>query len=191
MRQERKTDNKQVFFNISQLDEAIQQRKQVSFTYLEHGLDKQLHPRRDRPYVVNPYGMVYMNEHYYLVCNYVKYPNTTLYRIDRISNITILDTNSEVASDYKALIQDAVYAFAGVPERIVMHCSNFVLEEVLDRFGSDVRLHQKDEDTFTATFFASPKGIQFWALQYLPYVEVIEPKWLREEIIKSIQANKY
>ena len=36
-----------------------------------------------------------------------------------------------------------------------------------------------------------PHGIKFWALQYLPYAEVVEPKWLRDEIIESVKNNKY
>ena len=36
-----------------------------------------------------------------------------------------------------------------------------------------------------------PHGVKFWALQYLPYAEVVEPKWLRNEIAESIKGNKY
>lgn len=36
-----------------------------------------------------------------------------------------------------------------------------------------------------------PRGIKFWALQYLPYVELLQPLWLRDEIIESIGKNKY
>ena len=46
VRQERKTQNAEVFLNIELLDEAISKKQKVSFTYLEYGLDKQLHPRR-------------------------------------------------------------------------------------------------------------------------------------------------
>ena len=40
-------------------------------------------------------------------------------------------------------------------------------------------------------FTAPPRGIKFWALQYLPYVELLQPLWLRDEIIESIGKNKY
>jgi len=33
--------------------------------------------------------------------------------------------------------------------------------------------------------------VRFWALQYLSFVEVAEPAWLRQEIIESIERNKY
>lgn len=59
------------------------------------------------------------------------------------------------------------------------------------RFGSDVRITGDGEEHFTAAFTAPPRGIKFWALQYLPYVELLQPLWLRDEIIESIGKNKY
>lgn len=75
---EKKTDNRQVFWNIEQLDEAVSAKKQVRFTYMEYGMDKKLHPRREKPYIVNPYGMVYMNEYYYLNCSLAKYTSASI-----------------------------------------------------------------------------------------------------------------
>ena len=46
-RQDRKTDNRQVFWNIEQLDEAIAQKKKVRLGYLHYGLDK--NSTRQRP----------------------------------------------------------------------------------------------------------------------------------------------
>ena len=39
-RQDRKTDNRQVFWNIEQLDEAITRKKKVTVVYLHYGYDK-------------------------------------------------------------------------------------------------------------------------------------------------------
>lgn len=97
VRQDRKTDNRQAFLNLELLDEAIAEKKQVSFCYLAYGLDKKLHPRRNYAYVVNPYGLVYMNEHYYLVCNRSGYPETSLYRLDLIKDIQKLDSPWDVS----------------------------------------------------------------------------------------------
>lgn len=87
--------------------------------------------------------------------------------------------------------QDAVYAYVGAPEQIVMRCDRWILDDVIDRFGSDVRITGDGEEHFTAAFTAPPRGIKFWALQYLPYVELLQPLWLRDEIIESIGKNKY
>ena len=100
------------------------------------------------------------------------------------------DPRSETAAARQEA-QNAVYAYVGKPERIVMYCDRAILDDVIDRFGTDIQLRERDENTFAVSFTAPPRGIKFWALQYLPYVEVVEPAWLREEVIDSIGKNKY
>lgn len=191
VRSEKKTDNKQIFWNIEQLDVAIGKKKQVSFIYCQYGLDKKLHPRREKAYVVNPYGMVFMNEHYYLVCNYVGLLGTNLYRIDRMKDISILDTAWNKKLERKTEILDAVYAFTGETEYVTMYCDNIILSDVIDKFGTSVFVTRLDDTRFKLRFKAPLGGVKFWALQYLPYVEVVEPQWLRDEVIDSIKNNKY
>ena len=187
-RQGHKTGNRQVFWNIEQLDEAITRKKKVTLDYLHYGYDKRQHPTVT--YTLSPYEMVYTNEHYYLICVPDHDPHTRLYRIDRMKDIQILDDpRCEAVARQEA--QNAVYAYVGAPERIVMYCDRAILDDVIDRFGTEVQIRERDENTFTASFTAPPRGVKFWALQYLPYVEVVEPAWLREEIIESLGKNKY
>lgn len=188
---DRKTENRQVFLNIELLDEAITRKKQVTFTYLKYGFDKKLYPRMKKPYVVNPHSMVYINEHYYLVCNYPNVATTNFYRLDRMKDIRISDKDLDVPFDNDKEIIKSVYAFVGKSEHIRMHCDNIVLDDVIDKFGSDITIRPLDENKFELVVKVPPNGIEFWALQYLSYVEVIEPKWLRDKIIESLGRNKY
>lgn len=191
VRQDRKTDNRQVFYNIEQLDEAISNKQQVGFSYLQYGMDKKLHPRKDHPYVVNPYGMIYMNEHYYLIASAEGYPNNSMFRVDRMRDIQILDLPWSREPADRAEVDDAIYAFTGKPEHITMHCDKGILSDVLDKFGTGIQVYERDEQTFTASFTIPPAGVKYWALQYLPYVEVAAPQWLRDEIIESVHRNPY
>lgn len=117
IRQAYKTQNKQVFLNIELLDEAIGNKVKVSFTYLSYDAKKRLIPRREKPFVVNPYGMVYTNEHYYLACNLSGCKNFSLYRIDRMSGILIMDASiDKTEKKTSEATTNAVYAFIGTPE---------------------------------------------------------------------------
>ncbi len=191
VRQDIKTNNKQIFYSISVLDSAVQNKKQVSFSYLQYGMDKKLYPRRKEPYVVNPYGMVYVNEHYYLICSMAGCENISFYRIDRIKDISVLENSCRRNQHNKIEIKNAVYAFSGMPEDITICCDNIILSDVIDKFGINIKLQKKDEESFILKMSVPPRGIKFWALQYLPYAEVIEPQWLRDEIVESISENKY
>ena len=156
---------------------------------MHYGYDKRQHPTAT--YTLSPYEMVYTNEHYYLICVPDHDPHTRLYRIDRMADIRILDEPRSETPAQKQEAQDAVYAFVGAPERVVLHCDRAVLDDVLDRFGTDIQVFERDEQTFTAVLTTPPRGVRFWALQYLSFVEVAEPAWLRQEIIESIGQNWY
>jgi predicted DNA-binding transcriptional regulator YafY len=89
--------NKQLFYTIDVLDEAISKKRQVMFEYCSYDTDKKLHPRKRedgtvREYLVNPYQLAAANGRYYLICNYDKYDGLSNYRVDRITNIKLLDT---------------------------------------------------------------------------------------------------
>ena len=78
-----------------------------------------------------------------------------------------------------------------IKERVVLHCDRAVLDDVLDRFGTDIQVFERNEQTFTAVLTTPPRGVRFWALQYLSFVEVAEPAWLRQEIIEVLKVNHY
>lgn len=90
--------NKELFYTIDILDDALSKKHQVSFNYNFFGTDKKVHPRLNnngdpRLYILNPYQMVATNGRYYLIGNYDKYDNLSTYRLDRISNIQLLETH--------------------------------------------------------------------------------------------------
>lgn len=90
MNSESPAANKAIFWIIDLLDEAISKQVKVEFTYLTYNLDKKLVPRRNIRYLVNPYALVFANDHYYLVCSYEGYDNISHYRIDKICDVKIL-----------------------------------------------------------------------------------------------------
>ena len=193
IRADQKTINKQVFYNIEMLDEAIEKKMKVTFDYYDYGVDKQLHKRREKKYKVNPYGLVYSNEHYYLVCIMSRQENVSMYRLDRMQNIEITDIPLDARDDGfepHTVANDAVYAHTGKTERIEMLVDKKIINDVIDKFGSDVQISE-DEDRLRVTINASVKGMRYWALQYLEAVEIIEPISLRNEILELLKNNRY
>ena len=64
VRQEKKTNNRQVFLNIELFDEAIQKKKQVSFSYLQYGTDKVLHLRSESEFLMIAMQTLSQNSEY-------------------------------------------------------------------------------------------------------------------------------
>ena len=193
-RPERKTPNRQVFWSIEQLDDAISEKAKVRFTYLKYDINKQLVARQEEKYTVNPYGMVFTNENYYLVCVKENKKKVSLYRIDRMKDIEITDLELDLLDnrfDPKKAVFQAVYAYSGEPEEIVLRCDSSILDHVIDKYGTDIQIQGIDENKLEITMNVPPAGVKFWALQYLQHVEIVSPTWLRQEVCECIEENPY
>lgn len=188
----KRTSNKEVFLNIEIINEAIEKNRQIEFTYLTYGPDRKLVPKRDRPYKLNAYRILADNEKYYLLGTTPGFTNILSFRIDFIKNIKILGENRDKFRNYdlNRLIEKATYAFFGKPSFIKIRFKEEILNYVIDQFGTDIKI-RKDGEFYIADFLAPEKGIEYRALQFLPYVEVIEPKSVRDSVIGSLKENLY
>jgi len=196
--------NDQLFYTISILDEAIGCGRQVSFIYNNYDVDKRLHPRQDdsgdpREYIVNPYQMVATNGRYYLIGNYNKYNNISHYRIDRITNIELLDmpvkAKNEIADlkyglDLPKHMAEHIYMFSGESKRVTFTAPRFLTTEIIDWFGKDVTYENVDRPEMTVKVMTNVNAMEFWALQYCRYVKVVSPAELAESIKKDIEIAR-
>ena len=201
---EDKTDNKQLFYNIELLDEAITKSRRVKFRYLEYRSDKKLHKRRDkdgkvRDYVINPYQLVAKESKYYLVCSYDKYDDISNYRVDRITDIEILPEcvkpfNTLKGSDGRPLdlkeyMEKHIYMFSGENVRAVFRIEKDCLSDVIDMFGKDIKLSEETATHITVTAYVNDLAMEQFAKAYTPWIEIIKPVELRKKMIYNLSAG--
>lgn len=94
-----KSDNKAFFYNIDVVDEAIEQGKKIKFNYNKIGLDKKLHV--SKPHVGSPYQMLLHNQRYYLMMFDEMFDEVGFYRMDKITDIDILDEDAKPLRENK------------------------------------------------------------------------------------------
>lgn len=183
--------NKELFYTIEVLDEAISKGLQVKFLYNEYGTDKKLHHRLNedgqaREYVINPYTMVANSGKYYLICNYDKYDNLSHYRLDRISNIELLDTPRKpreqvqglVGLDVAQYMAEHIYMFDGKSIRARFEMPRYLISDVLDFFKANVDFEDLDKDRVLATVKVNENDMRLWARLYAGQIKITEPKAL-------------
>ena len=196
---EKMPNNKQIFYVIEILDEAISKGRKVEFCYNDFGTDKKLHPRmssngKPRRYIINPYQMAATNGRYYLIANYDKYDNISHYRVDRISDIVILDEPVKKQKDLSETINlpkhmaEHIYMFSGESVRVAMRIEKFLVGDVIDWFGKDVIFHNETETSVDVSVAVNLEAMRYWAMQYANHVEVLRPEKLREEIKEDLLA---
>ena len=191
---ENQPENKELFYTIDVLDEAISQNKKVAFIYNSYGTDKKLHPKRDEEYIVNPYQMVATNGRYYLICNYDKYDNLANCRVDRITNIRMLDETAKPIKKLKESelnlpkhMAEHLYMFAGESIKAKFKAKNHIIDQIIDWFGLDAKIEPYDEEECMVEVRANKDAFFYWAMQYGLYVEVMEPIDMRERITTAVK----
>lgn len=189
-----KTHNEELFYNIDQINSAIEQGKKVKFTYSKKILreGRQI-ITESKERVVSPYAMTWQFDYYYLIGNYDKYNNLMNLRIDRIHKVEVTDEPirhfSEV-SDYRDSFDVADYTkklfgmFGGNMQEVKLRCSNKILEQVTDRFGDSIFITNVTETTFDFTVKAAiSDALVTWITNYSDMIEVIRPQELRDKIV--------
>ena len=197
-----KTDNQALFYNIDVVDEAIDTGKQVQYDYNKYGVDAKLHKSSFQR--VSPYQLILHNQRYYLMGYSDYWGNMAFHRLDHISNMRIYDKPAtpitsvkgyENGIDFKQIASTMPYMYTDTPERIEFIADTYVVDQIFDWFGKDIRMSKlpDDDKKVKVELFASPNAMEHWALQYLNYVEVTKPESLRERIKMSIQngTKKY
>ncbi len=115
----------------------------------------------------------------------------TFYRVDKISNIRILDAprtplrevrGYEHGINYKEIALSRPYMFSDKPEKITLVCPEWFFDEIADWFGTDVGVEATDDKIIRVALTASPRAMEYWALQYCNDTEVVSLRYLRDSI---------
>ena len=192
-----RTINKQAMYSLDAINEAIADKKKISFIYNMIGTDFKLHPKRKEPYIVNPYQIVANNGKFYLISNYDKYDDVAHFRIDKMTDVRILDDKVKPMSLVPELenglnlpkhMAEHFYMFSGSSVSAKIRTTEDMMSELVDWFGTDFRIIEKGGNSICIRVICNQEALRYWALQYGPYVEVIEPTKLREQICADIRA---
>ena len=199
---EDKTDNRQLFYNIEMLDEAISKNRKVSFRYVEYQTDKKLHEKRRpdgsiREYVITPYQMAAREGKYYLICNYDKYDDVSNYRLDRIRDIRILDEPGKPFSELKwsgnrkldlgEYMKEHVYMYSSENVHVKFRIVKPMITDVIDMFGKEVVFSDEDETHVTVAVKTNERAMEQFAKNFAPDVEVLQPESLREKLKEELK----
>lgn len=196
-------DNKQLMYTFDTVNDAIAEKKKISFVYNSYGIDFKLHPRRETRYVVNPYQMVANIGKFYLIGNYDKYDDISHYRLDKMTEVEIIDENLKPQKEIKDFkegfhlpkhMAEHIYMFSGPSVRVKLLAPTAMMDELIDWLGKEFKASEiEDKKQILVTLRCNEDSMFYWALQYGPYVEVLEPESLRTRLKKAIfeMNNKY
>ena len=148
-------------------------------------------------YIVSPYQMVANNGKFYLIANYDKYDDISHYRLDKMTDVQILEEKAKPQKEIKDFkngfslpkhMAEHIYMFSGASVRVKFLAPATMMDEMIDWLGKDFTVRETDvENQIEVSLSCNEESIFYWALQYGPYVEVLEPFSLRDRIKNAIR----
>lgn len=186
-----KSQNSVGFYSMDMLHEAITQNRQVTFQYSAWNLDKKLEYKHNgKYYQVSPWLMIWAEENYYLVAYDDEIQSFKHFRVDKISDVEIVDVLREGEIEFKK-IDITNYStnhfgmYGGETRRVTVQFENKLIGVVLDRFGTEIQVIKVDEAHFKVALPVVVSNQFFGWLFALGQ----EAKILTEEV--AVQYQKY
>ena len=204
-----KTDNQGVLNNIAAINDAMSKHRdgqphtpeKITFKYMKRSISdmsQQVERKAGSRYKVSPYQLLINDGNYYMIAyaDYVQAMRT--YRVDRMKDIRFTteprDGEEEFKKvDVKSYTKRVFSMFGGEQKLVQMRFANFLLDAVVDRFGTKyVQYAKEDEEHFTVTAKIEISD-QFygWLLGFGDNAELIYPDDLIEKFrayLAKIQA---
>lgn len=145
-----KSDNESIFYNIDAIHGAIADDREITFLYWQYDLKKKRAARRNGArYCISPYALVWDDEFYYLIGYDAEDARIKHYRVDKMSAIRVSEEPRKGGEAFAAIDMSQYTSrnfsmFAGEEADVVLDCDREMIGVIVDRFGTDVSLHETE-----------------------------------------------
>lgn len=192
-----KPNNEQIYYIVDTINEAINERKQISFSYYEYtGLKEKVLRNKGEIYTISPYHLVWNDDYYYVVGYSEKREKIVTFRVDRIaSQPDILSADAvPVPEDFDIaeFTKQVFYMYDGEEVLVDLRCDNGLMKTMVDRFGEDITTLAYDENSFKITVRVSESPTFFgWIFGFGGKVQILAPESVKEQYRQMIvQASE-
>lgn len=193
-----KTDNKAVKISMDLIIKAVSENKQIAFKYFDYNFEfKRIYRNNGLEYIINPYSLLHYNNDYYLVGNYYNYNNLSYYLLSKMTDIKVLNSNCKQLKEIlgensdillKRYINKNVYMYGGDSIRLKLKCPKYMADTLIRQFEK-INIANIDDISFIATMDVTDgDGLYFWLLQHSENIEVLEPLYVRKELIQILES---
>lgn len=182
-----KTEQENIYYNVDAIHRALQDQVQITFLYMEWGLDGSLHPKNGgRLYRISPWALLWSDENYYMIgfdnaAGIIKH-----YRVDKMQRIGMC-SDKRLGEEAFADFDLAAYAnrtfgmYGGQVTEVTLVFANAMAGVVMDRFGRDTHMRPVDEQHFKVRVQVAVSGQFFgWLTGLGNSVRLVGPESVAE-----------
>lgn len=188
-----RTENKQVLYNISVIEEAINNNNNVTFQYYEYDVDLNAVPKRDGYFYRFCPSFIFSLNSSYWVCGFydTHLDHPSLLRLNKIQNISIIDDSKRVDVkdvikdfDIKEFINGHIYPYTDKVITGVIEFSELrMIDTIIGWFGKkNVSIKKIEDNKYIAEIRNSKNCLSIWIKSYADKVKVLEPQSLKDDM---------
>lgn len=177
-----KTENESIYYNIDTIHKAIQENKQILFTYMDWNLQKKMMSRPGGERKVSPWALIWREENYYLAAYDETDDKIKHYRVDKMGKVTLVnEPRAGVAQfenvDLASYTNRTFGMYGGREENVTLQFPKHLVGVVLDRFGKDADIRTMGEESFRVRAKVAVSGQFFgWLAGIGKEAEIVSPE---------------
>ena len=188
-----KADNRQIYYTVDAITDAINEGKKICFQYFEYSGNKEKRLRRNGAlYFVSPYALVWDDNHYYMLGFSDDRYRMVNYRVDRMCSTEMTEEAAvpmPAGFDMEEYVQHQFRMFAGEEVEVVLECRNDMMKYIVDQFGEDVETWPASEKTFFAKVSVADSPTFYgWVFPFEGKVKIAKPQEIRDKYMAMVRA---
>lgn len=188
-----KHTNENIYYSIDKIDEAILSERKIIFKYFDYDLHGNRVFRKDgHRYVANPIIMVFSNDNYYLVCYHDNHTTLTNYRIDRMTEVSVLDTPINKDARPKGIdlcnYRKQVFSmFGGEQTAVTLETTPDLIDVVFDKFGEQTKITEIGNNKIQFTAEIQISNMFFgWCCSFGEKMKIVAPQEIKEQFTEYL-----
>ena len=191
----RKHTNEAIYYTVDALENALQQKCRASFRYFDLNEHNERVFRKDgERYLVNPVGLVYHEDNYYLVTYHEIHEATVNYRVDRMADVQVeqapVAEQAIVLSSELGSYTERVFKMFNGPEATVeLQFDRKLIDAVHDKFGENVEIIACKRNLCRATVDVIVSPVFYgWCFQFGKSMKILSPDTVAAEMKAHARA---
>lgn len=178
-----KSDNENGYYIVDAINEAIDNKRKISFRYTDFNVFKQRYISNDgKPYTVSPYTLIWDGDCYYMRGFCDERQEMRNFRLDRIAEqpkilnqIAVMPPEDYNPADYSKHVFQMYDT--DEPISVQLHCHVSVMKYLIDNFGGDFKVEPIDDEHFNATVSACTSTTFYrWIFGFNGKIQIIGPQ---------------
>lgn len=190
--------------NIALIQSAIDEKVKIQFIMNVYNAERELVPAKTDNKgkailrKVTPYHILVYNDRYYMLANYERYSNLSIWRIDLMSNVKLLEEAGRPKQEIKGMtntwngqeyMEQHLNMFYDDPVKVTLKVPNDHYTMMVDWFGNSFVKWRAIDEKYDMVFVTCSEAAMInWAMQYSDVVEVLGPSDVQYAIEKRCRA---